>query len=278
MFRICARGLIRLIPVSERSRGAIEALRTEIRGSQIEPGGGAWSEHQLALRKNVLTMDPRSFLTWDVIADTIAPPPYARFVWTELGFLRAHDWRKWSLVVGGNCLAAANRIHQAYHLCRFETETAKTVHDFEFILEFGGGYGELRRIVGKLGFPGCYVIFDLPAQIALQRYYLAEPGGAPTTLVSDLESVRAAIGEAPVHARKLFIATWSFDETPLRVREPWLELLNRFDGFLIAYQANFAGVDNCAFFDDWRRGFLRIWWSNHSIPQLKDSFYLFGVG
>lgn len=276
--RIGARVLIRLIPASGETKQAIENLRADIRG--LPPATTVcteeWSRHESDLRHDILTKDPRAFLTWDVIAETMSPPPYARFVRPELQYLKSFHWRAWSRVIRGSWLARANSIHQVFHLCRFEAETSMAIREFDFILEFGGGYGEMRRIVHHLGFAGRYVIFDLPEQNALQRYYLSTIGHPPTGTASELKAVRAAIESEPPDSTKLFIATWSFDETPAELREEWTDVLSHFDAFLIAYQANFAGIDNAAFFFDWQKRFPRIRWSTRAIPYVKESFYLVG--
>ena len=63
-------------------------------------------------------------------------------------------------------------IHHAYHLAQFEEKTRTQVHEIDFVLEFGGGYGSMCRLFYNLGFRGRYVIFDLPSFSALQIYYL----------------------------------------------------------------------------------------------------------
>jgi hypothetical protein len=275
--RFTARILIRFAPAPAEAKRAAAILRDEV---ESVPGGAldttaAWSRHRAELRRDILSKDPRAFLTWDVIADTMSPPPYARFVRTELEFLKTHNWASWRPMIRGRCLGYANAVHQCYHLCRFEEETATKFCDC--ILEFGAGYGEMRRIVHELGFGGRYMLFDLPEQNALQRYYLSTHGNPPTMTASDLDSVRAWLEWEPPDGHKLFIATWSLDETPMEVRERWANLLDGFDAFLIAYQAEFAGIDNRAFFADWQKRFPGIRWTTSIIPQLKDSFYLFGV-
>ncbi len=210
-----------------------------------------------------MTKDPRAFFAWDVVAQTMFPPPYARFIRLEKRYLASHNW---PLPPG---FLQANAIHQMYHLCRFQAATGLAIRDFDFILEFGGGYGEMCRVVPDLGFAGRYLIFDLPETNALQRYCLRG-------CCVELQSATPQEDPAP-GSRKVFIATWSFDEAPLEARAPWTALLAGFDAFLIAYQSNFAGIDNEAFFLEWQRHFPRIRWTTHVIPQLKDSFYLFGA-
>ena len=207
----------------------------------------------------------------------MCPPPYARFVKPEFNYLKSHDWPSWVRIVRTNWFRRANAIHQAYHLCRFQMETASKINDFDLILEFGGGYGEMRRILHGLRFSGTYVIFDLPEQNALQRYYLSTAGGPATLTLSDFNSVRATVQTARRERRKLFVATWSLSETSLELRSAWRDLLTNFDAYLIAYQADFGDVDNQAFFSELQTSLPRVRWVQHPIPQLENSFYLFGV-
>ena len=88
--------------------------------------------------------------------------------------------------------SSGNRIHQAYHLARFQEETGLPVSRFPLIVEFGGGYGSLCRLVHKLGFKGQYIIFDLPEFVALQKFYLGSLA-MPLIEAKDVSSGRRGI-------------------------------------------------------------------------------------
>lgn len=45
----------------------------------------------------------------------------------------------------GARFTSANRVHQAYHLYRFEQTTGLRIDDFGQIVEVGGGYGAMCR-------------------------------------------------------------------------------------------------------------------------------------
>ena len=71
----------------------------------------------------------------------------------------------------------------------------------DVIVEFGGGYGSMCRLVRKLGFKGRYVIFDLRPILALQKYYLGLHGveagydlTAANLLTASLATVMEALG------------------------------------------------------------------------------------
>jgi hypothetical protein len=70
----------------------------------------------------------------------------------------------------------AMAMEHALHLFRFHSRLGSYLHDADCIVEFGGGFGSMCRLIGALGFRGRYVIFDLPPVLALQRYYLGLHG------------------------------------------------------------------------------------------------------
>lgn len=154
--------------------------------------------------------------------------------------------------------ASGNTIHHAHHILTFERETGTRLDDYDAVLEFGGGYGSLARVVRKLGFTGAYVIHDLPHYSALQRLFLsacgvsvdAGPEAQPgvVTLGNSLPQFEK-LASLP-WKRPLFVATWSLSETPLEIRNRVCELLPKFAGILMGYQAEFGGVDNHAWFGD----------------------------
>lgn len=241
-----------------------------------------WADKQRRLRQLILSSDPRAFLTWDVVCETMFPAPYARFARLELNALkRSGEWRAWRRVIREEstglplpCLyypfSSANAIHHAYHLYRFQVEAGAQVSDFEAVCEFGGGYGSLCRIAHRRGFRGKYLIFDLPEQSALQRYYLQLAG------IRDVETV-SVIETRSLPGRRLFVATWSLSEAPLELRDSVASAAQSFDAFLIAYQDRFFEIDNCAFFAEWQTRFPNIRWKIVPIAHFPGNSYLFGV-
>ncbi|MDC0273005.1 putative sugar O-methyltransferase [bacterium] len=69
--------------------------------------------------------------------------------------------------------SSANTIHQAFHLSCYYEKTNKNLVESKNIVEWGGGYGCLARILCQIN-PSCtYTILDLPELSALQYVYLA---------------------------------------------------------------------------------------------------------
>jgi hypothetical protein len=288
---------------SEAEARALTTLRGDFRDLEVapvdvnEPAAVAWATNMAELRTLVVSDDPRRFLRWRVIWRTMFIV-FASFTRTELNALkRRSDWRRWRSAIAEDPIgspipyvfypsSSANLIHHATHLAEFETTTGGQIQDHQLIVEFGGGYGSLCRLCYRLGFAGRYVIYDLPAFSALQRYFLSSLGlpvrsGRESSLpaagifcVSDLPTLRRVIGDAP--DASLFVATWSLSEAPVSVRDAMLKLVAGFRSFLIAYQDRFTNIENGSFFDTWHRGHPEHRWTKWEMRHMSGNHYLIG--
>ena len=179
-----------LRPPTPGEQRLADELRERVRGIEeaqtdgVAVGGNAWEEFRATLRRFILNEDPRDFTNWKVVRGTM----FHEADIDELRFLQAlPDWGRWSealeeTTVGnpkpywGLKQSSGNFIHQAYHLARLGSEGGRPVEGMDQVVEFGGGYGAMCRLLGRLGFKGRYVIFDLPEFNALQEYYLKSAG------------------------------------------------------------------------------------------------------
>jgi hypothetical protein len=254
--------------------------------------------NQLELRRSILESDPRTFLHWDVIAKTMFVG-WSGFVAPELKSLKARpDWAsRWRPAIRETRIgrptrfplhlsSSGNLIHHAFHVSRFEEVTGARVAELDAIVEFGGGYGSMCRLMSNLGFRGAYTILDLPMFSALQTFYLGSLGlsvngasglrdGPAIRTESDL-----ALGEPRLRSARngLFVATWSLSETPEDVREQVYPIVAAASSVLIGLQDTFEGIDNVAFFGRWRERLAGVMdFEEHFIPQLPRNRYLFGV-
>lgn len=259
-----------------------------------------WNSNMNRLRELVLTGNPLEFLRWDVILQTMFVA-YAEYVEPEIKYLQKHPlWSsRWKKAIQENCIghpvsnwkrpeSSSNLIHHAHHVCRFEDATNKKVGDYEYIVEFGGGYGSLCRLMFNLGFNGKYFIYDLPAFSELQKFYLSALGfqvqkalqnkdNSQIFCISDIERFRQALSQVDLN-KALFVATWSISETPLDFRKEIFPFLTDFNSYLIAYQDDFREVDNLYFFREWQDSLNNINWIDSRIDIMKHHHrYLFGT-
>jgi hypothetical protein len=261
-----------------------------------------WKEQLNRLQRLVLKRNPREFLRWDVIQETMFVAN-ERYIANELNYLKQRpDWNEcwrtaieevaagWPIPFNEYPRSSGNLIHHAYHICQLQEVTAANVVTMELVFEFGGGYGSMCRLFHNLGFRGKYIIFDLPHFSALQRYYLQSVGVPVYTFeqlqsaesgvicVSDVEEVKELIlddGERS-QPNSLVIATWSISEAPVGLRDEVLSLVSHFQSFLFAYQDSYAGIDNSIYFQKVKDRHQDIEWKHWMIEHLPGNHYLVG--
>jgi len=295
-----------LQPPTNKELILIEELKADFRDllvkNQIDHSISecAWVDNVKHLSNLINTCDPREFLRWDVIRETMFVGN-AEYISKELKFLKnLPDWKNsWQNAIKESHVghpppycrypqSSGNLIHNAYHLGQFEAKTGISLSSARFVFEFGGGYGSLCRLFHNLNFSGKYVIFDLPVFSALQQFYLksiditvhstdsfktAKDG---VVCVSNLEQLKTIIPSHIEVGNSMFIATWSMSETPVSLRESILPIILNFDRFLLAYQYRFGEVNNKDFFNNWMNAWNNIKWYNWEIEHLPNNFYLMG--
>lgn len=288
----------REIELVEELRGAFRELP-----DMRQDGGGdyheAWANNMMCLRERVLNEDPRTFLRWDVILNTMFVMQQD-YVVTELEYLmRLPDWSsRWCGAIEECSVgyplpytrypaSSGNLIHHAYHLARFEQETGMGISDSRFIFEFGAGYGSMCRLAHNLGFRGRYLLYDLAPFSALQKFFLKSIGfechsfqsfktaESGAVCLSDIEELKETLSDCPESAKPLFIATWSLSESPVEFRNSILPLISSFKALLIAYQMQFREIDNVEFFKQWTTKWNNAEWKDCVIDHIPSSRYLF---
>ena len=252
-------------------RALIAELRDGCRALPIEPIDGRspnaadWATATNRLRHLVLNADPRAFLRWDVIMERMAVRQ-SPITPLELSALQAlPDWEsRWKPAIREDPAGRPFRysgfpdgseplIQTAYALSQLEELAGRPVEAWDSVIEFGGGFGSLCRLIHRLGFRGRYVIFDLPPFTLLQRYFLRSAcilrdGDERISLTSDLDALERHVAELPPDAWSMFVACWSLSETPLAMRERIRPLVERIGRYAIAYQERYGEVDNVDFF------------------------------
>ena len=256
----------------------------------------SWKMMIEEFKKNILTNDINNFLQWDIVKLTITSAN-STLVDTEFSELKndASFENKWKLLLQennlgnpekywGNIKYGVNKIHQTYHLMRYEKISPGELNKLSLAVEFGGGYGNMAQLFHRINPSQKYFIFDFPEMLALQKFYLNSIE-IPTafennnnnnyaTLFSDPVLLESAVKE--VDGKKLFIATWSFSESPTALRKLFSSMLSNFDCFIIAFQKEFDDVTNLEYFTEWIKQFDGVAWELKEIPHFKNSYYLFG--
>jgi len=295
-------------PPTKREQILIDELRSafaktlDISADGESEAANRWAQFQMRLRSLVLSSDPREFLSWDVISKTmfLVFSPYA--VRELIHLMRQSNWNsRWQDALQESPVGrpapfllypqtSGNLIHDAYNLFAFQEATGLVPEQFHNILEFGGGYGSMCRLLFNLGFDGRYVIYDLQPFSDLQSYYLRSLGipvlfnnsftrsEKGVALVSDEEDLLRS-AEPFTKQESLFIAAWSISEASLDVRRRFLPYAAECDAFLIAFQEQFGEMNNCQFFDKWQEETSEtIEWRRIPVRHIRGGHhYLFGT-
>lgn len=289
-----------LPPTAAREEALIAELRASLSPQEAAHTLPKWVEFRAAFHREFSSRDPREFLRWPLIQHTMCVTNSPSIV-RELVAMRGSD--KWSAryepatreVQCGHPVpflykpgSSGNLLHHCHHIVQLERTCGVDVTKLDTVVEFGGGYGSLCRLVHNLGFHGRYVIYDLPEFSTLQRFFLrsidlpVRDAGEDFTqpgiyLLTDLAAMRRAAQSISDPGRALFIATWSLSESPVELRELFLPLVSEFGYYLFAYQSKFGPVDNLKYFREYSRATGReVEWTYQELRHLPLNHYLFG--
>jgi hypothetical protein len=253
-----------------------------------------WVMFRQNLRDDIQQDDSMNFLKWRVIRQTMFHNAKSE----ELDYLMGLE--QWETIkvaiqesqVGGPKpyskmeTSSGNLIHQAYSLFRFLETSGIKISELDQIVEYGGGYGCMCRLVHNLGFKGRYIIFDLPEFLSLQSYYLEMTIGSPQSygvvaqeknIIVFFSKIEDLAKQIALNGRTdLFIALWSLSESPHQLRLDVLAAVGSPENYLIAYQNSFEGKDNTEFFKIMMKNQSNYDWKESAIGHLPSNNYLFG--
>lgn len=117
---------------------------------------------------------------------------------------------------GIDAVTQSEVIHQMYHIARWEQLSGAHLLDQSVIVEWGGGYGGMARVVNRLH-PDCtYVCVDLPEVLALHAAF--NPRAVIVTdqwlplLQGRINLLSAGMAALIPTPPDLFISTWALSE------------------------------------------------------------------
>lgn len=118
--------------------------------------------------------------------------------------------------------------------------------DIDHIVDIGGGYGNMYRILNRLGYKGRYQIIDFPIMHQLQLRYLNNT----CKDISNLEQIDLDMEKAIPLGKSLLIATHSVNEMPLDLRKSIEPFYKNYDYLFFNHNRNFDEIDNIEYFGD----------------------------
>lgn len=262
-----------------------------------------WMKHAKRVSELIQIDDPRKFLKWNPVKDTMGGSNYF-FVISELNYLRFRSqWNaRWKKVLHEDKIgcqtpfflypkSSGNLIHHAYVLANFENNLNKKINETDFIFDFGGGYGSICRLIHRLGFRGKYLIYDIPVFSQLQIFFLKSIGLSVYSIeefkrvdtgiccISNYKDLEEYFTESEnlKNSKNLFIATWSISESSMKTRDSIMKFIKLFNSFLIGFQDKFGEVDNKRYFSEVTKHMTNLTWVTKKLKQLPHHNLLLGA-
>lgn len=265
-------------------RDGIKALPKENIDSAAPSAERKWRSFKNELRRKILEDDPRKFLSWDIVRGTMGGNLTSRDYRTLSRFPFWKDWARKIDTIRPTYqrpyfkmpTTDGTTLYHAFNLAQLRTRQGTDVTDVDYIIDFGAGYGSMCALVQSLGFSGTYVLFDWPEFLLLQKFYLSlhKVDLSQIKFVSTLDELQ----QLKLSGDGLLIATWSLSETSLNFRTAFLREMHP-KYYLLAYQLEFAGIDNLRYFHDFAKSNPEVIWDDYPVFNFTGAgnHYLLGV-
>jgi hypothetical protein len=219
-------------------------------GSRVVADGYDWTGWAGAIRKEFQDGVPIGFLAYPTVSHTMV---FARRRGIKLTSklidivlqvfgkettvnLIREDYIGLPTISNAGYMTLANRCHHANHLAHYTRECKRNFWDCNSIVEWGGGYGNMARIIRKMNPSITYVIIDLPELLALQYVYLSSIEGEDNVYVLQPgEAMQIIPGKINLMTSQTaahlkiglncdgFISTWAITESPKDAQEYVME-------------------------------------------------------
>lgn len=169
-----------------------------------------------------------------------------RYSSKELNFFLKEDAVGDPIILNSKYMTSLNSILSLCHLTNFFSISKRDLQDIKTITEWGGGYGNLAKIVNRKFNHLTYIIIDIPLFSCLQWIYLTSIFGKGKVHI--IKSKRDKIERNKINLislpfidkiteTDLFISTWALSESSdysqqYVIRKDWFKAKN----FLIVFQ------------------------------------------
>jgi len=194
-----------------------------------------WQKFNESAMKVFLPKPPFNFLRTKIIRTTMSIEAYGEWLAEErthiektlpqstLRELLEEDTVGKPIICDSKYLTSHNSIHHLYHLVSFQNKTGCKISNYDSIVEWGGGYGNIAKLVNRMNKQITYTIIDTPLFCCIQWLYLASILGEDKINIithPQVPIIEQKINLLPLGLltrRKvkvdLFIATWSLSES-----------------------------------------------------------------
>jgi len=208
-----------------------------------------WQEYLVSIKKELDTHGD-SFLKGKTIRHTMHPgnnfKPLAKDLYDYLetnnfdfSSIREPTYGSPIILHKGFSLVTLQSLYNIHLI----SERFGSVNNFDHIVDIGGGYGNLCKMVFDLGFEGKYTIYDFPEVNEVQKKFLDNTCPTKNIEYKQLQD------DWNIKDNSLLIATYSMSEMPIKDREIISSNLEKFKSIFVIYQKAFSGMQNKEYFN-----------------------------
>lgn len=226
---------------------------------------GWWNIKKIGICNHLANENISSFQKWDEIGSTMISGEYN----VEYEYLTNDKrWNLWKDKLKETILkpnshsiwseSSTNNLHHAYSLQILMEKIGYKLFDFDDIVEFGGGYGNMCRLFKVWGHDKPYYLYDISELIKIQKYYLAENG-----IINNIYYKSEYDVIDVVEGNSLFLGMWSISEVPMNERAELLKNLKFYNckNIFLAMGKGFDSDNN----EEWLKSTI--------IPKLEELKY-----
>lgn len=197
-------------------------------------GTEMWNNFLYDIKNLILNDDIRNFRNWGPIRQTMnAGNPTSGFSKDHLNLLKLDkDWERWEKALKDEFTTSA--VNHSYYISKLEN-FVKPIDKFDFIFEFGGGFGNMCRTARNLGFSRKYLIFDFPELLTIQKYYLETHNITSDSEIEFCCDFDILSGLLKNKTNALCISTHALEEAPIGVMNRVLNNVKTFSAFLFVF-------------------------------------------
>ena len=167
-------------------------------------------------------------------------------------------------------------VQHTYHLNLMYNKMNVFIPDNKIthVVEIGGGYGNLCRLIHEYGYNGKYTIIDFPEIGKIQKDFLHKHS-IDSVEFSELDMEQIKPSEEDV---SILIATFSINEMPMETREMIEPYYKDYDYLFFAHNTSFDGINNMEYFNDLKDSLESVFYVEYVKDKYKNSWFMMCQG
>ena len=222
---------------------------------------GFWNNLRDNIRNHLINENISSFQNWNEIKSTMIADvnnlEYEYLIDDKRWLIWKDKLNETQLKPNSHVIfneSSTNNLHHAYSLQILMEETGYKLFEFDDVIEFGGGYGNVCRLFKIWKHNKSYYLYDILELTQIQKYYLEE-----NRIINGVYYKTGFDVIESIEGNSLFLGMWSISETPMEERAKLLENLGFYKckNIFLAMAKVFGSENN----EDWLNNIL--------IPKLE---------